>query len=204
LSTANQSLVNSPRRFAMYESLLSFPGGLLAEFERLQRELQQEHAGPGRPGSIRAVASGAFPALNVGSTASSIEVYAFAPSINPAKLDLQIDRGHADDRRRTHERPAGRQRQPVDISQRALLGPPQADGQPVRRRRPIQGRVALPQRRAAHRAAQGRACPGSPYRGAHRLAGGIVRHCNSPSASYPAARRIDAQSRHQRRIVSTG
>jgi HSP20 family protein len=77
----------------MYESLLSFPGGLLAEFERLQRELQQEHAGPGRPGSIRAVASGAFPALNVGSTASSIEVYAFAPGIDPANLDLQIDRG---------------------------------------------------------------------------------------------------------------
>lgn len=77
----------------MYESLLNFPGGLLAEFERLQRELQQDYAGLGRPGSIRAVASGAFPALNVGSTASSIEVYAFAPGIDPAKLDLQIHRG---------------------------------------------------------------------------------------------------------------
>src|SRR3990167_10982414 len=43
------------RRFVMYESLLNFPGGLLAEFERLQQELQQEFANLGRPGSIRAL-----------------------------------------------------------------------------------------------------------------------------------------------------
>ena len=77
----------------MYESLLNFPGGLLAEFERLQQELQQEFANPGRPGSIRALASGAFPALNVGSTPGTIEVYAFAPGLDPAKLDVQIDHG---------------------------------------------------------------------------------------------------------------
>lgn len=77
----------------MYESLFSFPGGLLAEFERLQQELQQEFANLGRPGSIRALASGAFPAINVGSTPTSIEVYAFAPGLDPATLDLQIDQG---------------------------------------------------------------------------------------------------------------
>lgn len=77
----------------MYESLLNFPGGLLAEFERLQQELQQEFANLGRPGSIRALASGAFPALNVGSTTTAIEVYAFAPGLDPSKLDVQIDHG---------------------------------------------------------------------------------------------------------------
>lgn len=77
----------------MYESLFSFPGGLLAEFERLQRELQQEFNNLGRPGSIRALNSGAFPALNVGSTPNSIEIYAFAPGLDPAKLDIQIDQG---------------------------------------------------------------------------------------------------------------
>ncbi len=77
----------------MYESLFSFPGGLLAEFERLQRELQQEFSNLGRPGSIRALNSGAFPALNVGSTPNSIEIYAFAPGVDPAKLDIQIDQG---------------------------------------------------------------------------------------------------------------
>ncbi|MDA7088419.1 Hsp20/alpha crystallin family protein [Pseudomonas sp. SA3-5] len=77
----------------MYESLLNFPGGLLAEFERLQQELQQEFANPGRPGSIRALASGAFPALNVGSSPSAIEIYAFAPGLDASKLDVQIDHG---------------------------------------------------------------------------------------------------------------
>lgn len=77
----------------MYESLLNFPGGLLAEFERLQHELQQEFANLGRPGSIRALASGAFPTLNVGSTPTALEVYAFAPGLDPAKLDIQIDHG---------------------------------------------------------------------------------------------------------------
>lgn len=77
----------------MYESLVNFPGGLLAEFERLQQELQQEFANVGRPGSIRALASGAFPAINVASTPTSIEVYAFAPGVDPAKLDLQIEQG---------------------------------------------------------------------------------------------------------------
>jgi HSP20 family protein len=77
----------------MYESLFNFPGGLLAEFERLRQELQQEFANLGRPGSIRALASGAFPTLNVGSTPTTIEVYAFAPGLDPAKLDLQIEHG---------------------------------------------------------------------------------------------------------------
>lgn len=77
----------------MYESLLNHPGGLLAEFERLQRELQQAFTHVGRPGGIRAVASGAFPAINVGSTPSTIDIYAFVPGIDPAKLDVQIDHG---------------------------------------------------------------------------------------------------------------
>lgn len=77
----------------MYESLLNYPGGLFAEFERLHRELQQEFANLGRPDSIRALASGAFPTINVGSTSTALEVYAFAPGLDPAKLDIQIDHG---------------------------------------------------------------------------------------------------------------
>ncbi|SDH73964.1 HSP20 family protein [Pseudomonas benzenivorans] len=77
----------------MYESLFNFPGGLLAEFERLQQELQQEFANLGRPGSIRALASGAFPAINVGSTPTTIEIYAFAPGLDPATVEVQIDHG---------------------------------------------------------------------------------------------------------------
>lgn len=74
----------------MYTSLLSAPGGLFAEFDRLQRELQQAFA---TPSSIRAVARGSFPAVNIGSTPNSIEVYAFAPGIDPGTLEVNVDRG---------------------------------------------------------------------------------------------------------------
>lgn len=74
----------------MYASLLSSPGSLFAEFDRLQRELQQAFSAPS---SIRAVARGAFPAVNIGMTPSSVEVYAFAPGIDPSTLDVSVDRG---------------------------------------------------------------------------------------------------------------
>jgi len=70
-----------------YRSL--FPRDLFAEMDRLQREMQQ--ATDFSP-SIRGFARG-FPALNVGSTAKSVEIYAFAPGIEPAKLDVQIEKG---------------------------------------------------------------------------------------------------------------
>ncbi|MGH8544775.1 MAG: Hsp20/alpha crystallin family protein [Gammaproteobacteria bacterium] len=77
----------------MYESLLRFPTDLFAELERLQREMQHGFGGLGLPSSIRAVGRGAFPAINIGSTPTSIQVDAFAPGIDPAKLSVSIDRG---------------------------------------------------------------------------------------------------------------
>lgn len=76
----------------MFESLFNLPSDPFLEFDRMQRELQQAFANVGRPGSIRAVASGTFPAINLGSTPNAIEIYAFAPGIDPASLDVQVDR----------------------------------------------------------------------------------------------------------------
>ena len=72
----------------MYSSL--FPRDLFAEVERLQLEMQQAFD-PVSP-SIRGFARG-YPALNVGSTPSSVEVYAFAPGIDPAKVEVRLERG---------------------------------------------------------------------------------------------------------------
>jgi HSP20 family protein len=74
----------------MYETLLNFPGSLFGEFDRLRRELDDVF---GRPTSIRSVAPGAFPAINVGGTPNSLEVYAFAPGLDPSKIDVTVDRG---------------------------------------------------------------------------------------------------------------
>jgi HSP20 family protein len=72
----------------MYRSL--FPSDLFAEMDRLQREMQQafETVSPSIRGFGRS-----FPALNVGQTPSSVEIYAFAPGIDPSKIDVNIDRG---------------------------------------------------------------------------------------------------------------
>jgi HSP20 family protein len=76
----------------MYESL-RFPGDLFADFERLHREMDQLFGFAGMPSSIRGRGRGAFPAVNVGTTGDAVEVLALAPGIDPAKLELSIDKG---------------------------------------------------------------------------------------------------------------
>jgi len=77
----------------MYASLLNFPGAFFGDFERLRRELDDVFDTGGLPASIRSVAPGAFPAINVGNTAQSLEVYAFAPGIDASKVEVTVDRG---------------------------------------------------------------------------------------------------------------
>ena len=73
----------------MFASLTQFPGDLFAEFDAMRRLL-----GAGEwPSSIRASARGAFPALNMGTTEDSVEIYAFAPGLNPAKIDVSVEKG---------------------------------------------------------------------------------------------------------------
>jgi HSP20 family protein len=72
----------------LYRSL--FPRDLFAEMDRLTREIQQSlDMSP----SIRGIGRGGYPALNVGSTADAVEIYAFAPGIDPAQVEVQLDRG---------------------------------------------------------------------------------------------------------------
>ena len=67
-----------------------FARDVFAEMDRLQREmLQAFDISP----SIRGLARGGYPAINVGSTPTSIELYTFAPGIDPATLDVQIEKG---------------------------------------------------------------------------------------------------------------
>jgi HSP20 family protein len=77
----------------MYESLLSQPNSLFGQFERLRNELDDLFGGAGLPSSIRSVAPGTLPPVNIGRTSNSIEVYAFAPGLDAAKIEVTIDRG---------------------------------------------------------------------------------------------------------------
>jgi HSP20 family protein len=77
----------------MYASLTRFPGDLFADFEGLQRQIEQLFGSRNWPSSIRAAGRGAFPAINMGVTEEAVEIYAFAPGIDPAKLDVSVDKG---------------------------------------------------------------------------------------------------------------
>jgi HSP20 family protein len=72
----------------MYRSL--FPRDAFAELDRLQRDLQSVFD---YSPSIRGLGRGGYPALNVGTTPASVEVYAFAPGMDPATIDVNLDRG---------------------------------------------------------------------------------------------------------------
>ena len=77
----------------MYPSLTRYSGDLFAGLDALQRELDQAFGLRSWPSSIRAANRGAFPSLNVGRTQDAVEIYAFAPGIDPAKLEVSVDRG---------------------------------------------------------------------------------------------------------------
>lgn len=77
----------------MYESMLSFPSGLVGQFERLRRELDDVFGVSALPSSIRSVAPGSLPAVNVGRTPTSVEIYAFAPGLDASKIEVTLDRG---------------------------------------------------------------------------------------------------------------
>ena len=72
----------------MYRTL--FAGDLFADLDRLQRQLLR-YAGPAT--NIRGFGRSGFPALNVGATPTSVEIYAFAPGLDPASIDVSIERG---------------------------------------------------------------------------------------------------------------
>jgi HSP20 family protein len=72
----------------MYRTL--FPRDLFAEFDRLQRDLGSVLDNSPQ---IRGFGRGGYPALNVGVTPTSVEVLAFAPGMDPAKIDVSLDRG---------------------------------------------------------------------------------------------------------------
>lgn len=77
----------------MFSSLLTHPNSLFGQFDRLQREFDDLFGTSGLPSSIRSVASGTVPQINVGRTPQSVEIYAFAPGLDASKIEVTLDRG---------------------------------------------------------------------------------------------------------------
>jgi HSP20 family protein len=65
-------------------------GDLFAELARLQRQFQRHTS---QTSNIRGFGRTEFPALNVGGTPETVEIYAFAPGLDPASIDVTVERG---------------------------------------------------------------------------------------------------------------
>ncbi|MDR5817682.1 MULTISPECIES: Hsp20/alpha crystallin family protein [unclassified Caballeronia] len=68
-----------------------FGGDLFSELDRVQRQVSSLFGNV--PSSIRSSRADSFPQLNIGSTDEAIQIVAFAPGVEPASLDVTVDKG---------------------------------------------------------------------------------------------------------------
>jgi HSP20 family protein len=72
----------------MFQTL--YRSDLFAELDRVQREVQRLF-GP-TPG-IRGMGRSGFPAINIGNAPDAVDIYAFAPGLDPAKVSVNVEKG---------------------------------------------------------------------------------------------------------------
>lgn len=69
----------------------NYEGGLFEEFSRLERDLGDLLGRWRVPrAGIRSVARHTFPPLNAGATAEQVDVYVFAPGLDPKGIDVTV------------------------------------------------------------------------------------------------------------------
>jgi len=75
----------------MFSSLASLQSSLLDEFWRLHNEVEVFGDARAASSGIRSLPRGAFPAINVVQTPTAVQVYLFAPGIDPKQLNVSIE-----------------------------------------------------------------------------------------------------------------
>jgi HSP20 family protein len=74
----------------MFGSLSGFEDPLFNEFRRLQDQMDEMFSQWTLPAGIRSLPRGAFPAINVGVTADKVDIYVFAPGLDPKGIDVSL------------------------------------------------------------------------------------------------------------------
>ena len=77
----------------MFELMFNHPAAFFGDLDRLRREFDDVLESTGMSSGIRSVAPGTFPPLNIGNTPESVEIFAFAPGLDPNRLEVSVDRG---------------------------------------------------------------------------------------------------------------
>jgi HSP20 family protein len=74
----------------MAANFTSVQSALFDEFRRVQQEMDELFGSDSWSGGIRSLPRGTFPAINVASNDERVDVYVFAPGIDPKSLDISI------------------------------------------------------------------------------------------------------------------
>lgn len=74
----------------MLAYLTGFDNDLFDEFERMRQMMDNMFGARPGPSGIRSVASGTFPAINVGASPEQVDVYVYAAGVDPKSLDISM------------------------------------------------------------------------------------------------------------------
>lgn len=74
----------------MLAYLSGFDNGIFNQFEQMRRQMDRLFGDTSGPLSIRAVAGGSYPAINVGASPKQVDVYVFAPGMAADGLDIAL------------------------------------------------------------------------------------------------------------------
>jgi HSP20 family protein len=74
----------------MFGRLPNFSSNLFEDFRRLEEGMEELFGRGSWPAGIRSVVPGTYPPLNVGTTPEAVDVYLFAPGVDPKSLDISL------------------------------------------------------------------------------------------------------------------
>ena len=74
----------------MFGLLPNFGGNLFEDFRRLEEEMDALLGRWPSPAGIRSVVPGTYPPINVGTTPDAVDVYLFAPAVDPKSFDISL------------------------------------------------------------------------------------------------------------------
>jgi HSP20 family protein len=76
----------------MFGTYTGLQGSLFDQLNRLQRELDESFGLWPQAAELRASGWGSWPPINIGATPERVDVYLFAPGLDPNELDINIQR----------------------------------------------------------------------------------------------------------------
>ena len=70
--------------------LTGFDNDVFDQFDRMRRQMDRMYGDGSGPAGIRSLAAGSFPAVNVGASEEQVDVYVFAPGMDPKTLNISL------------------------------------------------------------------------------------------------------------------